>query len=700
MRKVTIAAINQSQHMFLSPKNHRVSRSSSSSGRRSFVQWIALAALAVAGFGATHSALAGNAKAFFQNSALTNAANYSPPVLPTNTDDVLITTPSSNNPLLITSASVVMESLSVINGSGYIIGNNTTGATSRTLTLGNTSGFINNWSGVSNDLIYLSGGSSLSIQGPNLQSGQTTGTGTLGLVLASTGNFNVGTASVLSISSVISGVGMGISITGGGTTIFKGTNTYSGDTQILNGDLRFDNGGTSNSSTIRLGATSGSDTAVLSLGGSNLAGNNVGSALEVRSGSSGAKVLRQLDTTGTNTYSGAITLNSGLTIESATGGNFLFQGGSIDVKTNTLMVDSQIYNVGTGLNGSDNVNMRGTVTINEVLGSSLATGGALVKDGSSTLILQGTSNTYTGTNAAALNTSGTTIKGGVLGIYGDGSLGLAPSTATNNIFFAASSASNPTATRTLQDTMNDISLAATRNVNVASGVTGTFDSNGHTFTINGVINGDGAIATTGANGTVVFTGANTYSGGTTVQGGTLLVNNSTGSGTGSGGVLVNSGAILGGGGAINTGANNVTINGSVAPGSAANAIGSLTLTTNSTVFGNGSTFLVDLGGGTSDLLATSGTFDLTALNNTISFNTLSTLTAPSYTLATYTGPALGIFENTVNLPSGYTLIYNVGELDLVNLSLVPEPSAWVAAALAALAVAFTQRRRVRQTLKR
>jgi autotransporter-associated beta strand protein len=64
-------------------------------------------------------------------------------------------------------------------------------------------------------------------------------------------------------------------------------------------------------------------------------------------------------------------------------------------------------------------------------------------------------------------------------------------------------------------------------------------------------------------GTVKFLGANTYGGGTTVAYGTLQVNNTTGSGTGSGTVSVNSGATLGGSGTI---AGNVFVAGATLPG--------------------------------------------------------------------------------------------------------------------------------------
>jgi autotransporter-associated beta strand protein len=71
-------------------------------------------------------------------------------------------------------------------------------------------------------------------------------------------------------------------------------------------------------------------------------------------------------------------------------------------------------------------------------------------------------------------------------------------------------------------------------------------------------------------GTVILTAANVYGGGTTVDAGTLLVNNTTGSGTGPGDVTVNS-AVLGGTGRIG---GNVFLNDGAAirPGASAGAL--------------------------------------------------------------------------------------------------------------------------------
>lgn len=87
-------------------------------------------------------------------------------------------------------------------------------------------------------------------------------------------------------------------------------------------------------------------------------------------------------------------------------------------------------------------------------------------------------------------------------------------------------------------------------------------------TFNGDISGQGSIrrqgATTSAGGTSIFTGNNSYSGGTTITYGTLLVNNTVGTGTGSGPVTVATNGVLGGFGSA--GSTTVNYNGTISPG--------------------------------------------------------------------------------------------------------------------------------------
>ncbi len=119
-----------------------------------------------------------------------------------------------------------------------------------------------------------------------------------------------------------------------------------------------------------------------------------------------------------------------------------------------------------------------------------------------------------------------------------------------------------------------------------------FTSNGGTLifhrsddvTFNGVISGAGGIAqgvsSSTTSGTTRLTAANTYTGGTLVSGGTLLVQNSSGSATGTGAVVVTAAvpslrATFGGAGTI-TGTLTVNANGTVFPTALLN-VGATTL---------------------------------------------------------------------------------------------------------------------------
>lgn len=105
---------------------------------------------------------------------------------------------------------------------------------------------------------------------------------------------------------------------------------------------------------------------------------------------------------------------------------------------------------------------------------------------------------------------------------------------------------------------------------------------------------NGALAKTGL-GAMNLSTANTYSGGTTISAGRLLVNNPTGSGTGSGSVTINGGS-LGGTGVI---AGVVTVNGggTVSPGTTS-SLGKLTLNSVPTIYGT-NFMRIDRNGGSS-----------------------------------------------------------------------------------------------------
>jgi autotransporter-associated beta strand protein len=82
----------------------------------------------------------------------------------------------------------------------------------------------------------------------------------------------------------------------------------------------------------------------------------------------------------------------------------------------------------------------------------------------------------------------------------------------------------------------------------------------------GVMHDAGSFTKIGT-GTLILSGANVYTGGTRISAGTLLISNASGSGTGSGWVIVDRGATLGGNGTITLAAGTRVINnGTIAPG--------------------------------------------------------------------------------------------------------------------------------------
>jgi autotransporter-associated beta strand protein len=130
-----------------------------------------------------------------------------------------------------------------------------------------------------------------------------------------------------------------------------------------------------------------------------------------------------------------------------------------------------------------------------------------------------------------------------------------------------------------------------------------------------------AVGKTGT-GTLILTGANTFSNGFNLSGGSAYINNTTGSGTGSGPVSVAAGTKLGGTGTI---AGTVTVagtagnTGKLAPGDV-NAPGTLTVNNNISLGAN-TEFVVRLNGatdGTYDRLNSTGNITLTGSSLTAS----------------------------------------------------------------------------------
>jgi autotransporter-associated beta strand protein len=210
-------------------------------------------------------------------------------------------------------------------------------------------------------------------------------------------------------------------------------------------------------------------------------------------------------------------------------------------------------------------------------------------------------------------------------------------------------------------------------------------------------------------GTQTLTGASTYTGTTTVNGGVLAVDNTAGSGTGTGGVVVNNGGRLRGVGTI-AGSVSVT-GGTLAPG-AATSPGTLT-TSGAVTLAPAGTFLVKLGGtgaGQSDLLnlGSTGTINLggATLTGTL-VNGYVPANADTVTIISGTGATAvsGTFAQSTSVFVGTAggfgyfadVTYNSSSVVLSNFTATPVPEPVLVFALCAAAGAIGIRVRRRRT---
>jgi len=220
-------------------------------------------------------------------------------------------------------------------------------------------------------------------------------------------------------------------------------------------------------------------------------------------------------------------------------------------------------------------------------------------------------------------------------------------------------------------------------------------------------------------GTQILRGSSTYSGTTTVDDGTLLVNNTTGSGTGSGDVTVDPDGTLGGYGFLS---GEVDLLGTIAPG---DSVG--TLSTGSETWATDGIYEweisdVDDGAGTGwDFLSITGTLTIDATASdpfVIGVRSLTPGGAPgpvadfegegvySWPIATASGGLVGYDESKFSLVTGsfqngtqggrwFVSVNQENDTLFVNYA-IPEPSAFLLAALGLLMLgpAGWRRRRI------
>ena len=163
-------------------------------------------------------------------------------------------------------------------------------------------------------------------------------------------------------------------------------------------------------------------------------------------------------------------------------------------------------------------------------------------------------------------------------------------------------------------------------------------------------------------GTFTLTGANTYTGTNNVNGGTLLVNNTTGWGTGTNNfVIVNNGGTLGGKGFI-FGPVIVNAGGALAPGS--NSVGTLTLRSNLTL-NAGAILNFELAAiAASDKLVVSNGL---VLGGTLNVTNLAGFGAGTYTLMNYGGALSGTLPAIGSKPAGFSCTVNTNTAGQVRL---------------------------------
>jgi len=404
--------------------------------------------------------------------------------------------------------------------------------------------------------------------------GGTTTIGTGGLEIAR-GDTAVGGSDTVSGTVNISGGTVTIANSPGlGAAVRLGNNTIAPGASVLTttGLLNITGGTVTVSGNIIKGATTGPGSATITLDGGTLdmSNNSIGAA--------GALAVTLNAQQGT--LQNLNQLNGGGPLTKSTAGTLIMQG-------------THAYTGGTAING-------GILQANSSGGNSLGTTGNISFGGGT---LQYTANDTTDYSARIVNSTADAVKIDTNGQTVTFATSVAASNTsgltklgTGTLTFTAVAASAYTGNTAIQaGTLQLGNGGADGRLSTASTIsvdtTGTFKINQSDTVVQGTdfsgaaITGAGKFEQAGG-GITTLNLANLYQGGTDVTGGTLLVNNTTGSGTGTGAVIV-TGATLGGNGTL-AGATTLNASGILAAGAAASTAGTLTLESSLTLAGSGS----------------------------------------------------------------------------------------------------------------
>jgi len=415
----------------------------------------------------------------------------------------------------------------------------------------------------------------------------------------------------------------GLTKSGTGTLTLSGTNTQTGNTLVQGGNLTI-SGGTfgSSGSTIQVG--SGGTGISFNMTGGTVTASNLDVAPLAGSTGDNASFAGSASATSNNVNLGSSANTSGPLAINTTGsvslGTFVdykdLQGNGPSVTSGLIINNGTIsatsiliQNTGSGANMNLN---GGSLTI----GSASSTGAFKIGNGASTrggfLTMTGGSLTCLGTDGLLLNTlsgsanganiSGATSVATLTGVTLNqvnasgatswlvvsngatlylGSVGLVANQPGAAVFASFANATIGAVTNWFS--IAPIILAGNATIKAAD-----VSGGAHNISLGGILSGGGGLTKTGA-GTLTLAGTNTFSGNTTVSAGTLVVNNPSGSATGSGVVSIANGGTLAGNGII-SGAVTVNSGGTLVPG---NTPGTLTFG-NSLTLAAGSTNIFEI----------------------------------------------------------------------------------------------------------
>jgi len=392
--------------------------------------------------------------------------------------------------------------------------------------------------------------------------------------------------------------------------------------------------------------------------------------------------------TGAVNFTGAKSLNSNLTFTGTHSASVTFTSGfnlGGNDRTITFNDDGTTSIAGDLAGAASTLTLAGTSAKAVIAGFTGSTAHGLTVNGSAnSLFTMTVASTYTGT---------TSVTGGTL-VYG----------LSNAISTGAVTVNGSTAVLALggfTDTVGTVTLDGGGKITgSASTLTSTGSFEMKSGAVTAILAGSGIALNKTTSGTVALSGANTYTGDTTVTVGTLLVNNTSGSGAGTGNLTVAAGATLGGSGTL--GNSTAIIDGIVAPG---NSIGTLSSGALAWNFNSGSEWKFELGVGAasmaaagtltdSDLLNITGNFVKgTSTGATWVFDFQNSLVSVGwFKLVDYTG-STGFSASDFSAVNGSGTFVVDSTTSALYLNAVPEPSTWALLAFSLTAVMVFRRRR-------